>query len=38
MGEREYKQILDEIEEQQEMLKNDPNNIDDLKMMLNSIA
>jgi hypothetical protein len=38
MGEREFKSILEEIETYKEMLKNDPNNIEDLKHMLHNIA
>ena len=38
MGEREFKQILEEIYSYKEMLKNDPSNIEDLKHMLHNIA
>ena len=38
MGERELKQISDEIEAYQEILKHEPSNIDDLKDMLNNIT
>lgn len=38
MGEKEYSTILEEIDEYKLMLKNDPNNIVDLKKMLHNIA
>lgn len=38
MGEKEYSAIVEEIEEYKSLLKNDPNNIVDLKKMLHNIA